>query len=113
MPSYAVFDDRTAGAFPAYVIPGVASEAHLTAGTWVRADTLADLARLAGLPADALVASVERFNAFAAAGRDEDFGRGDDEFDRHFADPVLCPSTSRRTSRRGWCSPTWAPRAAW
>ncbi len=43
---------------------------------WLRrADTLADLARQAGLPAEALAESVARFNAAAEAQHDPDFGR--------------------------------------
>lgn len=91
IPSYAIFDDRTSGAFPAFVIPTLPIEKHLAAGTWVRADSIEELAALTGLPVDALVATVTRFNTLAATGRDEDFGRGDDEFDRHFANPVLVP----------------------
>jgi len=91
VPSYAVFDERTAGQFPAFVIPGLPTEDHLAAGTWVRAGSLDELATAIGVPADALVESVSRFNDFAAAGRDDEFQRGRDEFDRHFADPVLVP----------------------
>jgi 3-oxosteroid 1-dehydrogenase len=91
VPSYAIFDSRTSGAFPAFVIPTLPTADHLAAGTWVQADTLEELAVLAGLPVDPLVATVARFNTLAAAGRDDDFGRGDDEFDRHFAQPVLVP----------------------
>jgi predicted oxidoreductase len=43
----------------------------------IKADTLAALAREAGLPVEAVQASVARFNALIAAGRDEDFGRFD------------------------------------
>jgi 3-oxosteroid 1-dehydrogenase len=58
---------------------------HLAAGTWVQADTLEDLAGLIGAPADALVATVERYNGFCETGVDEDFGRGGDEYDTFFA----------------------------
>jgi 3-oxosteroid 1-dehydrogenase len=50
----------------------------------VRADSLEELAALAGLPAEALVATVARYNGFCAAGIDDDFGRGADEYDTFF-----------------------------
>lgn len=40
-----------------------------------RADTLDELAELLGIPADALKASVERYNEMVDAGFDEDFGK--------------------------------------
>ncbi|EHL95333.1 FAD binding domain protein [Acetobacteraceae bacterium AT-5844] len=44
--------------------------------SWMRqADDVAGLAAKIGVPADALAAAVARFNAFAEAGQDEDFGR--------------------------------------
>ena len=59
--------------------------AHLAAGTWVRADSIAELAERIGVPADALEATVERFNGFCETGVDQDFGRGEDEYDTFFA----------------------------
>ncbi|GAB2868370.1 FAD-dependent oxidoreductase [Nocardioides pacificus] len=91
VPSYLVFDQREGGRLPAISMPGGDPAEHLAAGTWQQADTLAELAGLIGVPPDALEASVERFNGFAAAGVDEDFGRGRDEFDNYFARPVLVP----------------------
>ncbi|MCR1783469.1 FAD-binding protein [Nocardioides carbamazepini] len=84
-PSWLVFDSREEGRLPAIAMPEGERAEHLAAGTWVEADTIEDLAVAAGLDPAALVATVERYNAFAAAGKDEDFGRGEDEYDTFFA----------------------------
>lgn len=84
-PSWFVFDSREDGRLPAIAMPEGDRAAHLAAGTWVEADTLEGIAAATGLDADTLVATVERYNAFAAAGKDEDFGRGEDEYDTFFA----------------------------
>ena len=84
VPSWFVFDSREGGRLPGIAMPEGDPAAHLEAGTWVRADSLAELAGLAGLPADALSHTVERFNGFCASGVDDDFGRGADEYDTFF-----------------------------
>jgi 3-oxosteroid 1-dehydrogenase len=100
VPSFLVFDSRDGGEVPAISLPSLPAEEHLAAGTWVRADTLEELARRIGVPAAELTSSVERFNGFAAAGVDEDFSRGEDPYARFFATgagpnpclvPVGCP----------------------
>ncbi|MEP9361987.1 FAD-dependent oxidoreductase [Nocardioides sp. CN2-186] len=93
IPSWFVFDSREGGRLPAIAMPEGDPAEHLAAGTWVQADTIEELAERAGVPADALVASVERFNGFCEAGVDEDFGRGEDEYDSFFtggAAPTPC-----------------------
>lgn len=52
----------------------------------VEAPTLAELASRIGVPAEALQATVTRFNGHARAGADPDFGRGLSEYDRYWGD---------------------------
>lgn len=53
----------------------------------VEADSLAGLAAVAGIDAAGLCAAVARFNEYAVAGHDIDFGRGGTAYDRKLGDP--------------------------
>ncbi|GAA0594180.1 FAD-dependent oxidoreductase [Actinomadura livida] len=88
-PFHLVFDARSGG-LPAISVPPLVPDDQLASGAWVRADTLAELAARIGLPADALTATVERFNGFAEKGVDEDFHRGEDPYDRYFSGGGSC-----------------------
>jgi 3-oxosteroid 1-dehydrogenase len=93
IPSWFVFDSREGGRLPAIAMPEGDPAAHLEAGTWVRADSLPELAESIGVPAASLVSTVERFNGLCESGVDEDFGRGSDEYDTFFtggAGPTPC-----------------------
>src|SRR3954447_5580336 len=82
IPSWFVCDSREGGRLPAIAMPEGDPADHLAAGTWVRAETLDELATTLGL--DDLVATVERFNGYCETGVDEEFGRGQDEYDTFF-----------------------------
>jgi len=47
----------------------------LTEGRYVKADTVEELAKGLGIPADNLVSAVERYNELCRMGKDEDFGK--------------------------------------
>ena len=94
IPAWLVFDQQYrdryifAGLQPGQRIP----TKWMESGVIVKADTIDELATLTGLPADALHATVERFNGFARSGVDEDFHRGESAYDRYYGDPTNKPN---------------------
>jgi 3-oxosteroid 1-dehydrogenase len=94
VPSWLIFDQRYRDRYVfAGLPPGRALPRRWYAhGSVFRADSLRSLAAQAGIDADGLSASVGRFNAFCAAGVDEDFRRGDSAYDRYYGDPRVRPN---------------------
>lgn len=88
LPFWMIYDNRTDGVPPvgATNVSMVAAAEYHQAGLWHTADTLPDLAQAIGIPSAHLTATIERFNKQAAAGVDEDFGRGDEAYDRVFTE---------------------------
>ena len=90
LPYWMVYDsagDNAAGVPPvkATNVSMVEPERYIEAGLWRTADTIEELAAKIGVPPENLVATVARFNEFVARGVDEDFGRGDEPYDRAFS----------------------------
>lgn len=86
-PYWMIYDDRD-GAVPPVQAPSITlaeTERYVEAGLWHTADTLAGLAAKIGVSEANLIATVQRFNGFAATGVDEDFHRGDEAYDRAFS----------------------------
>lgn len=71
------------------------------AGLLVKARTLAELADRAGFDPSAFRSTVERFNGFARAGVDGDFGKGNSAYDRYYGDPTVRPNPCLGPIERG------------
>lgn len=116
LPYWMIYDDSEGEVPPvkAANVSIVETEKYVAAGLWHTADTLEELAAKIGVPGDRLAATVARFNDFAAAGVDVDFGRGEEAFDRAFsagASPLVPIATPPYTPRSSGFR-IWAPRAA-
>lgn len=65
------------------------------------ATSLEELARKCGIAPSRLTATVERFNGFARAGVDGDFGRGNSAYDRYYSDPHVGPNPTLGPLEKG------------
>ncbi|MDZ7883068.1 MAG: 3-oxosteroid 1-dehydrogenase [Mycobacterium sp.] len=103
VPAWMIFDQQYrdryifAGLQPGQRIP----KKWLESGVIVKAGTLAELAEKTGLSAEALAATVDRFNGFARSGVDEDFHRGDSAYDRYYGDPTIKPNPNLGEIKHG------------
>lgn len=85
-PAWFVFDQTYKGK---YSIGTIAPEHPLPEGMAIVADSIDELAALAGIDAAGLAATIERFNANAAEGVDPDFARGSKPWSNGWGDSRL------------------------
>ncbi len=77
---------------PGKAIPDKRLSRKLRTQFLVKADNVSELARKIDVPAERLAATLDRFNGFARAGKDADFGRGDSASDRYYGDDRVSPN---------------------
>jgi 3-oxosteroid 1-dehydrogenase len=96
VPSWGVFDSQHLRRYgvPGAMVGNAAARGWIEKGFVRKADSLEALAKLIDVDPAALKATVERFNGFVAKNRDEDFHRGDREYDRWLGDPTHKPSAA-------------------
>jgi len=103
IPSWMIVDSQFINKYMlAGTMPGAKKpQAWTDTGFLKRGDTLEALATNCSIDPQRLKATVERFNGFARAGRDDDFGRGDSAYDRWLGDALHTPSPSLGTLEVG------------
>ncbi len=101
IPCYLLFDAAHRRRYPiGHIKPGkVADDSsiprdYFDTGLLTVAPTLAELADKLGMDAETLESTVARFNEHARRGEDPEFGRGESEHDRYYADKRVGPNPS-------------------
>jgi 3-oxosteroid 1-dehydrogenase len=84
----------------AMLMPGL-GKALKAKGYVVQGRTLEELARAIAVDPASLRATVDRFNRFARAGVDGDFGRGNSAYDRYYGDPSVRPNPNLGPLEKG------------
>ncbi len=93
MPYWLIMDSRyVVRYFRTFAMDPRANKARKEAGLEVKAKTLDELAGKMNVNPAVLRGTVERFNGFARAGVDGDFGRGNSAYDRYYGDPTVHPN---------------------
>ncbi len=94
-PTWLIFDTRYRHRYPLGPVLPLIPDSLLpkrVRAILKRASTIEGLAQAVGLPPADLAATVERFNAGARRGVDEEFGRGIAAYDRLYGDPSVKPN---------------------
>jgi 3-oxosteroid 1-dehydrogenase len=101
IPAWLIVDARHRRRYPmATLPPGLTPRSALKSGFLTKAVTLDELAGAIGVDPAGLADTVERFNALAGAGVDEDFGRGRTAYDHVYGDPSNHPNPNLGTIER-------------
>lgn len=98
VPCWFIFDGRFRQSYPAGpMLPaGIQPDKKLPKAWWgkalFKADSIASLASQIGVDAKTLAQTIANMNRYAVDGKDPEFGKGDDVFQRYYADPRITPN---------------------
>ena len=107
VPAWIVFDADFRAKYPiGPIMPAAAVPDTKLRRSWLntvywKADTLEELARQIGVAPQGLAASAARMTEFARTGKDADFGRGDNVFDRYYGDVNVKPNPNLAPIAKG------------
>ena len=107
VPAWIVFDATFRANYPiGPIMPAMAVPDAKLRKSWLntvywKGETLEELAAQIGVDAQGLVASARRMTEFAQTGKDLDFGRGDNVFDRYYGDVNVKPNPNLAPIQKG------------
>ena len=107
VPAWIVFDATFRANYPiGPIMPAMAVPDAKLRKSWLntvywKGETLEELAAQIGVDAQGLVASARRMTEFAKTGKDLDFGRGDNVFDRYYGDVNVKPNPNLAPIEKG------------
>lgn len=107
IPAWIVFDATFRANYPiGPIMPAMAVPDSRLRKSWLgtvywKGETLEELAQQIGVDPQGLAASAKRMTEFAKTGKDLDFGRGDNVFDRYYGDVNVKPNPNLAPIEKG------------
>jgi succinate dehydrogenase/fumarate reductase flavoprotein subunit len=94
VPAFLICDSNFVAKYPFGLVPPgwLARRRYLRSGYLKRATSILELARVLGVNATNLAATIDRFNASARLGQDPEFGRGRSAYNRYLGDAAHKPN---------------------
>ena len=95
VPAYAILESRALAHYTwGPILKGAQIQPFIDTGYLKTGATLRELAERSGIDPNGLEAEIAKFNGFAEAGVDADFGRGSSVYNRVMGDPTVKPNPS-------------------